>query len=52
LNGGRDKNPPHINIDSSQKLPLVKNRKSNAGKVDEPEIESGKLQLEIEAEHM
>jgi hypothetical protein len=31
LNGGRDKNPPHINIDSSHKITLTKKRKNNAG---------------------
>jgi hypothetical protein len=52
LNRGGDKNPPRINIDSSHKIPLTKKRKKNAGQAEEPQIESGKLQLEIEAEHM
>jgi hypothetical protein len=51
-NEGGYKNPPRINIDSSHKIPLAKKRKSNAGQAEEPEIESGKLQLEIEDEHM
>jgi hypothetical protein len=29
-NGGGDKNPPHIKIDSSHKIPLTKKRKNNA----------------------
>jgi hypothetical protein len=52
LNGGGDKNPPHINIDSSNKIRVAKKRKNNAGQAEEPQIESGKLQLEIEVEHM
>ena len=52
MNRGGDKNPPLINIDSSHKIPLTKKRKNNAGQAEEPQIESGKLQLEIEAEHM
>jgi hypothetical protein len=51
-NRGGDKNPPCINIDSSHKIPLTKKRKNNAGQAEEPQIESGKLQLEIEVEHM
>jgi hypothetical protein len=51
-NRGGDKNPPRINIDSSHKLPLTKKRKNNVGQAEEPQIESGKLQLEIEVEHM
>jgi hypothetical protein len=30
-NGGGDKNPPRINIDSSHKIPLGKKRKNNLG---------------------
>jgi hypothetical protein len=51
-NGGGDKNPPRIKIDSSHKIPLTKKRKNNVGQADEPEIESEQLQLEIETEHM
>lgn len=51
-NRGGDKNPPRIKIDSSHKIPLTKKRKNNAGQVDDPEIESEQLQLEIETEHM
>jgi hypothetical protein len=51
-NRGGDKNPPHKNIDSSHKVPLMKKRKNNAGHAEEPEIDSGKLQIEIEAEKM
>jgi hypothetical protein len=51
-NKGGDKNPPRINIDSSHKIPLAKKRKNNAGQAEEPQIESGKMQLEIEVEHM
>jgi hypothetical protein len=51
-NGGGDKNPPRINIDSSHKVPLTKKRKSNAGHAEEPQTESGKLQIEIEVEQM
>jgi hypothetical protein len=51
-NEGGDKNPPHIKIDSSHKIPLTKKRKNNAGQADEPEIESEQVQLEIETEHM
>jgi hypothetical protein len=47
-NGGGDKNP-HINIDCSHKVPLMKKRKNNAGHGEQPEIDSGKLQIEIEA---
>jgi hypothetical protein len=51
-NGGGYKNHPRTKIDSSHKIPLMKKRKNNAGQVEEPEIESGQLQLEIETEHM
>jgi hypothetical protein len=51
-NGGGDKNPPRIKIDSSHKLPLEKKRKNNVGKAEEPKIECEQLQLEIETEHM
>jgi hypothetical protein len=51
-NEGGYKNPPRINIDISHKIPVEKKRRNNAGKAKEPQIESGKLQLEIEAEHM
>jgi hypothetical protein len=40
-NGGGDKNPPCINIDSSHKIPLTKKIKNNAGQAEEPESESG-----------
>jgi hypothetical protein len=50
-NGG-DKKPPRINIDSSHKVPLTKKRKNNAGHAKELKIDSGKLQIEIEAEQM
>jgi hypothetical protein len=42
-NRGGDKNPPHINIDSSHKVPLAKKRKNNARHAEEPEYDSGKL---------
>jgi hypothetical protein len=51
-NRGGDKNPPRTKIDSSHKIPLTKKRKNNAGHAEEPKIESGQLQLEIETEHM
>jgi hypothetical protein len=51
-NRGGDKNPPLINIDSSHKVPLTKKRKNNAGHAEEPEIDSGKLKIEIEVEQM
>jgi hypothetical protein len=51
-NGGGDKNPPRINIDSSQKAPLTKKIKNNAGHAEEPESKSGKLQIEIEVEQI
>ena len=51
-NGGGDKNPPHIKIDSSHKIPLTKKRKNNAGQANEPKIESEQVQIEIETEHM
>jgi hypothetical protein len=51
-NRGGDKNPPHIKIDNSHKIPLTKKRKNNAGHEDEPEIESEQVQLEIETKHM
>jgi hypothetical protein len=51
-NEGGDKNPPRTKIDSSHKIPLMKKRKKNAGQEEEPEIESGQMQLEIETEHM
>jgi hypothetical protein len=51
-NGGGDKNPPRINIDSSHKVPLTKKIKNNAGHAEEPETKSGKLQIEIEVEQM
>ena len=41
-----------MKIDSSRKIPPTKKRKNNARQAEEPKIESGKLQLEIEAEHM
>ena len=52
LNGGGDKNPPCIKIDSSHKIPLTKKRKNNAGQANESEIESEQVQIEIETEHM
>jgi len=51
-NGGGDKNPPHIKIDSFHKIPLTKKRKNDAIQADEPEIESEQVQLEIETKHM
>jgi hypothetical protein len=51
-NGGGDKNPPRIKIDSSHKIPLAKKRKNNAGQAEDPEIESEQLHLQIETEHM
>jgi hypothetical protein len=51
-NGGGDRNPPHIKIDSYHKIPLTKKIKNNAGQADEPKIVSEQLQLEIETEHM
>jgi hypothetical protein len=52
LNEGGYNNPHRINIYSSHKIPLTKKRKSNARKAEEPQIESVKLQLEIEARNM
>jgi hypothetical protein len=51
-NGGGDKNPPCIKIDSSHKIPLTKKRKNNASQANKPKIESEQVQIEIETEHM
>ena len=45
-NGGGDNDPPHPKIDSSHKIPLNKKRKKIVGQEEEPEIKSGKMELD------
>jgi hypothetical protein len=47
-NGGGDNNPPRAKIDSSHKFPVKKKRIKFVGQVEEPEIESENMELDID----